>query len=95
MPLGETLGKVLGEGHADAMRAIVKRTVMALEVGRLTADGLYKRTDKHKTHRNGDRDRAWDTRTGTLGLREETRMQLERPADMIPSRRRRLPRTNG
>ncbi|MEB3237187.1 MAG: transposase, partial [Candidatus Sericytochromatia bacterium] len=63
---------MLGEGHADALRAMVERMVqlvMEVEVGKLAGAALHEQTDERKAHRNGYRDRAWDTRVGTLDLR--------------------------
>lgn len=91
MTLGDVVGKVLGEGHGDAVRAMVERMVqlvMELEVGKLAGAGLHERTDERRTHRNGYRDRTWDTRVGTLDLRiPRLRSGSYMPSFLEPRRR--------
>ena len=43
--------------------------LMALEVQSLTGAGHGERTPERLTYRNGYRDRAWETRAGTVALK--------------------------
>lgn len=71
MTVGELVGKILGEGNTDFLRealmALVEQ-IMAVEVEHLIGAGRHERTEDRTNHRNGSRDRRWDTRVGTLNL---------------------------
>lgn len=87
----ELLGKLLGGRTIDLLREAVLtvlREVMEVEVGRLTGASLGERTPERITHRNGYRERRFDTRAGSLllpipNLREGTYF----PAFLEPRRR--------
>jgi len=69
--LGEVIGKLLAEGNGDFLQEAIKTVlsqVMAFEVERLTGAARHERTAGRQTHRNGYRDRPFDTRVGTLQL---------------------------
>jgi transposase-like protein len=72
MALLETLRKAGADGDVDVLREGVRllaQAIMEAEVGELT--GVPRGTrdpDARRTHRNGYRDRRWDTRVGTIDL---------------------------
>jgi putative transposase len=72
MSLLETLRKVSADGEVDVLREGVRllaQAIMEAEVSELT--GLPKgerNPDQRLTHRNGYRERRWDTRVGTIDL---------------------------
>ena len=72
MALLETIRKAAGDGDVDFLREGVKalaQAVMEAEVTELTGVPHGVRDPEHRsTHRNGYRDRRWDTRVGTIGL---------------------------
>ena len=72
MAVLETLRKVITEGDADFLREgvrVLAQAVMEAEVTQLTGVPRGERDPERRlTHRNGYRDRRWDTRVGTLGL---------------------------
>lgn len=71
MTVGEMIGKILAEGNGDFLQRAIKTVleqVMAVEVDRLVGAGRHERTEARKTHRNGYRERPFDTRVGTLTL---------------------------
>ena len=51
----------------EGLRMLVQ-AVMEAEVTSKTGAGLGERSPERLTHRNGYRDRPWDTRVGTLEL---------------------------
>ncbi len=68
MALGELLRKAQGERDADFLREgvrVLSQALMELEVTQHVGAERYERTGQ----RNGSRDRAWDTRVGTVELR--------------------------
>jgi len=72
MALLETMRKAIADGDADFLREGVKalaQAVMEAEVTELTGVPHGVRDPEHRdTHRNGYRERRWDTRVGTIGL---------------------------
>ena len=57
---------------ADLLREMIgfaAERLMALEVQSLTGAGHGERTPERLTYRNGYRDRAWETRAGTVALK--------------------------
>lgn len=72
MTLPATMRKALAEGDADFLREAVKalaEAVMEAEVTELTGVAHGERDPEHRlTHRNGYRERRWDTRAGTIDL---------------------------
>jgi transposase-like protein len=72
MALLEYARKVSEEGDADLLREAVKvmaEAIMEAEVSELTGAAHGERApDRRLTHRNGYRERRWDTRVGTIEL---------------------------
>jgi len=72
MTLLETLRKMSAEGEVDILREGVRllaAAIMEAEVTELTGVPKGERNpDARQTHRNGYRDRRWDTRVGTIDL---------------------------
>jgi len=69
LPLADLLAKA---GDGDFLRAVAEAVVQLLmeaDVEGLIGAGRYERSAERQTHRNGFRDRALDTRLGTLQLR--------------------------
>ncbi len=57
---------------ADLLREMIgfaAERLMALEVGALTGAGYGEKTTERLARRNGDRERDWHTRAGTVELR--------------------------
>jgi len=72
MALLRLLRKYQGEAEVDALREGVKllaEALMELEVSEQIGAERYQRSRGRKTYRNGYRERAWDTRVGTIPLR--------------------------
>jgi putative transposase len=72
MALLEMLRKAIADGDTDFLREgvrVLAQAVMEAEVSELTGLPKGERDPEHRlTHRNGYRDRRWDTRVGTIGL---------------------------
>ena len=72
MSLLETLRKVSAEGEVDVLREGVRllaQAIMEAEVTELTGVAKGERDPERRlTHRNGYRERCWDTRVGTIEL---------------------------
>jgi putative transposase len=72
MSLLETLRKVSAEGEVDVLREgvrVLAQAIMEAEVTELTGVAKGERDPERRlTHRNGYRERRWDTRVGTIGL---------------------------
>ena len=69
--LYELLRKMEGENGTDFLREAVRKmaqALMELEVNQQTHAERYERTGERTTYRNGYRERAWDTRVGTIDL---------------------------
>ncbi len=72
MALGEVLRKAQGERDVDFLREGVRvfsQALMELEVAQHVGAERYERTAERTGQRNGYRERAWDTRVGTVDLR--------------------------
>jgi transposase-like protein len=72
MALVETLRKAIADGDVDFLRAgmgVLAQAVMEAEVSELTGLPHGERNPERRlTHRNGYRERRWDTRVGTIDL---------------------------
>jgi transposase-like protein len=72
MALLETLRKAISDGDADFLREgirVLAQAVMEAEVSELTGVPRGERNPEARlTHRNGYRERRWDTRVGTIDL---------------------------
>ncbi len=72
MALIETLRKATAGADVDVLREgvrILAQGIMEAEVSELTGVPHGERDPDHRlTHRNGYRERAWDTRVGTIDL---------------------------
>jgi putative transposase len=69
LPLAELLAKA---GDGDFLRSVAEAVVQLLmetDAEGLIGAGRHERTAERQTYRNGFRDRALDTRLGTLQLR--------------------------
>lgn len=72
MALAELLRKAEAEPGLDVLREgvrVLAEAVMDLEVEAHLGAGRHERSPERDGHRNGYRERAWDTRVGTLPLR--------------------------
>ena len=92
LPLAELLAKA---GEGDFLRAVAESVVQLLmeaDVEGMIGAGRHERTPDRQTYRNGDRDRALDTRLGTLQLRiPKLRQSSYFPPSSTPGRRLRRP----
>jgi putative transposase len=72
MVLLETLRKMSADGEVDVLREGVRllaQAIMEAEVTEITGAAKGERNpEARQTHRNGYRDRRWDTRVGTIDL---------------------------
>jgi putative transposase len=72
MAVLETLRKAIADGDPDFLREgvrVLAQAVMEAEVTELTGAAKGERDPERRlTHRNGYRDRRWDTRVGTIEL---------------------------
>jgi putative transposase len=71
MSAGELVGKVLADEHADALRDAVcwlAQELMEAEVTAAAGAGYGQRDPERTARRNGYRQRAWDTRVGSIEL---------------------------
>jgi putative transposase len=71
MSVGELVGKVLAEEHADVLRQAVvwlAEQLMEAEVSERAGAGYGERHPDRVARRNGYRERAWDTRVGSIEL---------------------------
>lgn len=72
MALAELLRKAEAEPGLDVLREgvrVLAEALMALEVEQHVGAGYHERTPGREGYRNGTRERAWDTRVGTVALR--------------------------
>ena len=72
MALAELLRKAEAEPGVDVLREgvqVLAEALMALEVEQHLGAARHERTPERSGQRNGYRERAWDTRVGTIGLR--------------------------
>jgi putative transposase len=69
--LTELLRKAQMEGDADFLREglrVLAQALMEIEVDQHVGAGRHERTERRSGHRNGYRERNWDTRAGTVEL---------------------------
>ncbi len=70
MAVLETVRKAIADGDVDFLREgvrVLAQAVMEAEVGELTGVPRGERNPEARlTHRNGYRERRWDTRVGTI-----------------------------
>lgn len=72
MPIQELLDKLDSVTDLDFLREGVRVLAQALmeeDIKRLTGVALHERSEERSNHRNGYRDRGWDTRVGSISLR--------------------------
>jgi putative transposase len=72
MALAELLRKAEAEPGVDVLREgvrVLAEAVMALEVAQHLSATRHERTPEREGYRNGSRERAWDTRVGTIDVR--------------------------
>ena len=72
MALAELVRKAEAEPELDVLRAgvrVLAEAVMDLEVEQHLGASRHERSPERDGHRNGYRERAWDTRVGTIALR--------------------------
>jgi putative transposase len=71
MSVAELVGKVLAEEHADGLRPAVgwlAEQLLEAEVSQAAGGGYGERSPERAARRNGYRQRAWDTRVGSIEL---------------------------
>lgn len=71
LSLDELLRKLMGDEHADVLRetlAWFAGELMEAAVAGQMGAGLHERSAERLTHRNGYRERRWQTRTGEIEL---------------------------
>ena len=69
MSVGELVGKVLADEHADVLRQAVcwlAEELMEAEVSQAAGAGFGERNPERVARRNGYRERPWDTRVGSI-----------------------------
>jgi transposase-like protein len=71
MSVSELVGKVMAAEHADVLRQAVTwlaQELMEAEVTAAAGAGYGERNPERAARRNGYRQRAWDTRVGSIEL---------------------------
>jgi putative transposase len=71
LSLDELVRKLMGDEHADVLREALAwfvRELMEAEVTQQIGAGLHEKVPERVTHRNGYRERAWQTRAGEIAL---------------------------
>jgi putative transposase len=71
MSLDELVRKLMGDDHADVLReslAWFVRELMEVEVATQIGADLHEKSPERTTHRNGYRERLWQTRAGSVEL---------------------------
>jgi transposase-like protein len=71
LSLDELVRKLMGDEHADVLRETLAWFVselMEAEVAGQIGAGLHERSPERTTHRNGYRERVWQTRAGEITL---------------------------
>ena len=71
LSLEKLLRKLMGDEHADVLReglAFFVRELMEAEVSSQIGADLHEKAPERITHRNGYRERAWNTRAGEIEL---------------------------
>ena len=87
----EVLDKLLADSEGDFLRDALTwllNQLMDADVSGQIGALLHERSTSRTTHRNGYRDRAWDTRAGTLSLKvPKLRKGTYQPPFLEPRRR--------
>ena len=84
LSLEQFLGKLLRDEHVDVLReglAWLAMQLMETEVGEQIGAALHERSPERLTHRNGYRERAWQTRLGSIELAIPKLRRHLRPSD--------------
>jgi len=71
LSLDELVRKLMGDEHADVLRETLAwfvRELMEAEVAGQIGAGLHEKSAERTTHRNGYRERGWQTRAGEIAL---------------------------
>jgi putative transposase len=71
LSLDELVRKLMGDEHADVLRETLAwfvRELMEAEVASQIGAGLHEKSAERTTHRNGYRERLWQTRAGEIAL---------------------------
>lgn len=71
MAAADALRKIIGDDHTDMLKDALKQMlseIMEVEVGRMTGATLHEHSDERLAHRNGYRERRFDTRMGSIDL---------------------------
>ncbi len=71
MSLDELVRKLMGDDHADVLReslAWFVRELMEVEIAEQIGADLHEKSPERTTHRNGYRERLWQTRAGSVEL---------------------------
>ena len=96
MAVLETVRKAIAEGDVDFLREgvrVLAQAVMEAEVTELTGLPKGERDPERRlTHRNGYRDRRWDTRVGTIEPRDPAGSATARTSRRLLEPRRRAER---
>ena len=74
MALGELVRKAEQQGDVDFLREgvrVLSQALMEVEVSQQLGAERYERSPERMGQRNGYREREWDTRVGTIGLRAQ------------------------
>jgi putative transposase len=91
MSVGELVGKVLADEHADVLPQAVcwlAHELMEAEVTAVAGAGYRERDPERTARRNGYRQRAWDTRVGSIELAiPKLRTGSDFPSFLEPRRR--------
>lgn len=72
MPIQALIGKLEQANGFDFLKETMRATLQAImeeDVKRMTGLGLHERGEDRSNHRNGYRDRDWNTRVGTIPLK--------------------------
>jgi putative transposase len=72
MELSDFLRKAVGGGDVNFLREgvrVLAQALMELEVSEQIGAGRHERSDERTTHRNGYRERTWDTAAGAIELK--------------------------
>jgi len=77
MQLSELLEKAGADDIVREMIGFVAQRLMELDVGNRCGAGHGERTEARTNSRNGFRDRPWDTRAGTVALRDAIATESE------------------
>ena len=91
MELTDFLRKAVGGGDVDFLRegvCVLSQALMELEVSEQIGAGRHERSCERTTHRNGYRERTWDTAAGAIELRIPKLREGSYMPSLIEPRRR-------